>query len=211
MVETSVKRRRARSRPWLSVILALLAVAFIVAMVLTGSLPETRQLAKFEAKGVLKVPPEHVRRVELRVGEDAATFVRASDKAWVQSGRQGVLTGELLEHLTEAILLMHTSGPVRVMRRDEYHGTLLQEFGLDRPRYSVALFDGQRLLLEVSFGGHNPQDLLQYMQLKASDDIYLMSRFVGQAWEHLWEHVMDESVSRHRGECQRNSWRSSRC
>jgi hypothetical protein len=195
-VETSVKRRQARRRPWWSVTLALLAVAFMVAMVLTGSLRETRQLAKFEAKGVLKVPPEHVRRVELRVGEHTVTFVRAPNKGWVQSGRQDVATGELLEHLTEAVLLMHTSGPVRVMHRDEYHGTPLQEFGLDRPRYSLALFEGERLLLDVSFGGQNPQDLLQYMQLKGSDDIYLMSRFVGQAWEHLWEHVMEQSVSR---------------
>jgi hypothetical protein len=196
MVETSVKRRRARSSPWLSVALALLAVAFIIAMVLTGSLPETRQLAKFEAKGVLKVPPERVHRVELRVGEHMATFVRAPNKGWVQGGRQDVVTGELLAHLTEAVLLLHTSGPVRVMRRDEYHGIPLQEFGLDRPRYSLALFEGERLLLEVSFGGQNPQDLLQYMQLKGSDDIYLMSRFVGQAWEHLWEHVMEQAVSR---------------
>ena len=195
-METSVKRRQARRRPWWSVTLALLAVAFMVAMVLTGSLRETRQLAKFEAKGVLKVPPEHVRRVELRVGEHTVTFVRAPNKGWVQSGRQDVATGELLEHLTEAVLLMHTSGPVRVMHRDEYHGTPLQEFGLDRPRYSLALFEGERLLLDVSFGGQNPQDLLQYMQLKGSDDIYLMSRFVGQAWEHLWEHVMEQSVSR---------------
>jgi hypothetical protein len=196
MVETSVKRRQARGRPWLSVTLALAAVAFLVAMVLTGSLPASRQLAKFEAKGVLKVPPEHVRRVELHVGEDTATFMRAPDKGWVRNDRQDVVTGELLEHLTEAILLMHTSGPVRVMRRDEYQGTPWQEFGLDRPRSSVALSDGQRLLLEVSFGGHNPQDLLQYMQLKGSDDLYLMSLFVGQAWEHLWEHVMEQSVSR---------------
>jgi hypothetical protein len=195
-VETSVKRRQARGKPWLSVTLALLAVVFMVAMVLTGSLRETRQLAKFEAKGVLKLPPEHVRRVELRVGEHTVTFVRAANKGWVYSGRQDVATGELLEHLTEAVLLMHTSGPVRVMHRDEYHGTPLQEFGLDRPRYSLALFEGERLLLDVSFGGQNPQDLLQYMQLKGSDDIYLMSRFVGQAWEHLWEHVMEQSVSR---------------
>jgi hypothetical protein len=192
-VETSVKRRHARGKPWLPVTLALLAVAFIVAMVLTGSLRETRQLVKFEAKGVLKLPPEHVRRVELRVGEHTVTFVRAPNKGWVYSARQDVATGELLEHLTEAVLLMHTSGPVRVMHRDEYHGTPLQEFGLDRPRYSLALFEGERLLLDVSFGGQNPQDLLQYMQLKGSDDIYLMSRFVGQAWEHLWEHVMEES------------------
>jgi hypothetical protein len=114
----------------------------------------------------------------------------------MQSDRQDVVTGELLEHLTEAILLMHTSGPVRVMRRDEYHGTPLQEFGLDQPSCSVALSGGQRLLLEVSFGGYNPQDLLQYMQLKGSDDLYLMSRFVGQAWTHLWEHVMEQSLSR---------------
>jgi hypothetical protein len=193
MVETSVKRRRARGGPWVSVTLGLLAVAFIVAMVLTGSLPETRQLAKFEAKGVLKVAPEDVRRVELRVDEHTATFVHDANKGWVQSGRQNVVTGELLEHLTEAIRLMHTSGPVRVMRRDEYHGTPLQEFGLERPRYSVALSDGQRMLLDVSFGRHNPQDLLQYTQLKGSDDMYLMSRFVGQAWEHLWEHVMEAS------------------
>jgi hypothetical protein len=195
-VETSVKRRQARGRRWWSATLALLAVAFMIAMVLTGSLPETRQLAKFEAKGVLKVPPEHVRRVELRVGAHTASFVRAPDKGWVQSDRQGVVTGELLEHLTEAILLMHTSGPVRVMRRDEYHGTPLHEFGLDQPSCSVALSGGQRLLLEVSFGGFNPQDLLQYMQLKGSDDLYLMSRFVGQAWTHLWEHVMEQSLSR---------------
>jgi hypothetical protein len=195
-VETSVKRRQAPGKPWLSVTLALLAVAFIVAMVLTGSLRETRQLAKFEAKGVLRLPPEHVRRVELRVGEHTVTFVRAPNKGWVYGARQDTATGELLEHLTQAVLLMHTSGPVRVMPRDEYHGTPLQEFGLDRPRYSLALFEGERLLLDVSFGGQNPQNLLQYMQLKGSDDIYLMSRFVGQAWEHLWEHVMEQSVSR---------------
>ena len=195
-METSVTSRQARHKPWWSVTLALLAVAFMVAMVLTGSLRETRQLAKFEVKGVLKVPPEQVRRVELRVGKHTVTFGRAPDEGWVQSGRQDVATGELLEHLTEAILLLHTSGPVRVMHRDEYHATPLREFGLDRPRYSLALFEGERLLLDVSFGGQNPQGLLQYMQLKGSDDIYLMSRFVGQAWEHLWEHVMEQSVSR---------------
>jgi hypothetical protein len=195
-VETSVTCRQARGKPWLSATLALLAVAFMVAMVLTGSLRETRQLAKFEAKGVLKVPPEHVHRVELRVGEHTVIFGRAPNKGWVYSGHQDVATGELLEHLIEAVLLLHTSGPVRVMHRDEYHGTPLREFGLERPRYSLALFEGERLLLDVSFGGQNPQDLLQYMQLKGSDDIYLMSRFVGQAWEHVWEHVMEQSVTR---------------
>jgi hypothetical protein len=33
------------------------------------------------------------------------------------------------------------------------------------------------------------------MQLKHSDDLYLMSRFVGQAWEHLGEHVQGKPAT----------------
>jgi hypothetical protein len=195
MVETSLKPRQARSRRWLTITLALLAVAFIVAMVLTGSLPETRQLAKFEAKGVLKVPPDHVHRVELTIGERTATFVRVPDHGWVQGSSQDVVTGELHEHLLLAVLMMHASGPVRVLHRDEYRDTTLQEFGLDQPRYSVLLSDGQHVLLEANFGANNPQDLLQYMRLTGSDDVYLLSRFVGQAWEHIWEHVTQPTAA----------------
>ena len=61
----------------------LLAVGFLLAMILTGKLPETRQLARFEARGVLAVPPEQVRRVELHVGVHTITFMRLSDHAWV--------------------------------------------------------------------------------------------------------------------------------
>ena len=71
----------------------LLAVGFLLAMILTGKLPETRQLARFEARGVLAVPPEQVRRVELHVGEHTITFVRLSDHAgWVARGRSQSVT-----------------------------------------------------------------------------------------------------------------------
>jgi hypothetical protein len=192
MVETTMKLRRRRGRLWLSYVLALLAVGFMVVMALTGKLSETRQLAKFEARGVLSVLPEQVRQVELRLGAHTATFVRTPKGAWTRSGSQEVVSDELSSHLNEAVLFMHTSGPVRVMQRDEYSGTPLQEFGLDQPRCTVVLSDGGRILLEASFGAYNPQDLLQYMQLKNRDNVYLMSRFVGQAWEHLGEHLSDE-------------------
>ncbi len=87
------------------------------------------------------------------------------------------------------IAFMHTSRPIRVMHRDEYHSTPLHEFGLERPRCAVVLSDGRRALLEASFGTYNPQELLQYMQLRGDHNLYLMSRFVGQAWEHLGEHM----------------------
>jgi hypothetical protein len=191
MVETSVKPQRSRGRLWLSSVLALLAVGFMVVMALTGKLSETRQLAKFEARGVLSVPPEQVRQVELRLGAHTATFARTPRGAWAPSGSQEAVSDEISSHLNEAVLFMHTSGPVRVLQHDEYSGTPLQEFGLDQPRCIVVLSDGGRILLEASFGAYNPQDLLQYMQLKNRDNLYLMSRFVGQAWEHLGEHLSD--------------------
>jgi hypothetical protein len=194
-VETSIKPHRRHARRWRTVLLALLAGGFLLAMLLTGKLPETRQLVKFEARGVLAVPPEQVRRVDLHVGEYTTTFVRFSDHAWVGGKSQEPINGELQEHLEQAIVFMHTSRPVRVMRRDEYHSTPLHEFGLEQPRCAVALSDGRRVLLEASFGAYNPQDLLQYMQLRGDHNLYLMSRFVGQAWEHLGEHLGVRPVS----------------
>jgi hypothetical protein len=187
-----MKPRRRRGRLWLSYVLALLAAGFMVVMALTGKLSETRQLAKFEARGVLAVPPEQVRQVEVRLGAHTTTFVRTPKGAWAHSSSQEAVDDELSSHLNEAVSFMHTSGPVRVMQRAEYSGTPLREFGLDQPRCTVVLSDGRRILLEASFGADNPQDLLQYMQLKNSDNLYLMSRFVGQAWEHLGEHLRDE-------------------
>ena len=194
-METPVKPHWRHARRWRTVLLALLAVGFLLAMLLTGKLPETRQLVKFEARGVLAVPPEQVRRVDLYVGEYTTTFVRLSVHAWVAGKSQEPINGELQEHLEQAIVFLHTARPVRVMHRDEYHSTPLHEFGLEQPRCAVVLSDGRRVLLEASFGAYNPQDLLQYMQLRGDHNLYLMSRFVGQAWEHLGEHLGVMSVS----------------
>ena len=189
MVETSMKPQRRSARRWRTVLLALLAVGFLLAMILTGQVPETRQLVKFEARGVLAVPPEQVRRVELHIGTHTTTFVRLSDHTWVSGQSQEPIKGELQEHLEQAIAFMHTSRPVRVLHRDEYHGAPRHEFGLEQPRCAVVLSDAQRVLLAASFGADNPQALLQYMQLRGDSNLYLMSRFVGQAWEHLGEHL----------------------
>lgn len=188
-METPLKPQRKPMRRWRAMLLALLAVGFLVAMVLTGRLPETRQLVRFEARGVLAVPPEQVRRVDLHVRAHTTTFVRLSGHTWVAGEGQEPIDGELQEHLEQAIAFMHTSRPVRVMHRDEYTNTPLHEFGLEQPRCVVGLSDGRRVLLEASFGAYNPQDLLQYMQLRGDSNLYLMSRFVGQAWEHLGEHL----------------------
>src|SRR5262249_28531183 len=133
LVETSIKPYRRHHRRWRTALLALLAVGFLVAMVLTGQLPETRQLVKFEARGVLTVPREQVRRVDLHVGAPTPPLVRLSEHAWVAGKGQEPISGELQEHLEQAIAFMHTASPVRVMSRDEYHGTPRHAFGLEPP------------------------------------------------------------------------------
>ena len=108
-METSVKPHRRHARRWRPAFLSLLAVGFLLAMVLTGKLPETRQLVKFEARGVLAVPPAQVCRVDLHVGEHTITFVRLSDHTWV-SGKGQEPSGELQEHLEQAIVFMRLTG-----------------------------------------------------------------------------------------------------
>lgn len=194
MVETSLTGCAPRRWRWLPLLLALLAVAFLLLMARTGSLPPSRQLVTFVARGVLSVPPEHIGQVTLTAAGRTITCVRTPEQGWRHVNTQAVLTGELLQHLDEAIRFMHAAGPVRVLQQADYGETDLHDFGLHRPLYSVSLSAGPRVVLTAHFGTYNPQDLLQYMQLTGSNEVYLMSRFVGQAWEHIWEHLLHQMV-----------------
>jgi hypothetical protein len=126
--------------------------------------------------------------VAINMGERTIVFVRHPEHGWLQPDSHSTVSQELQEHLTMAVLLMHGSGPVRTLTRAEYEDTALQEFGLTPSRYSVVLADAHSTLLEAHFGVLNPAELLQYMRVSGSEEVYLMSRFVGQAWEHIWEH-----------------------
>ena len=45
-------------RQWWPAVAGAAALTFIAAMIVSGSLPESQQLIKFEAKGVMQVAPE---------------------------------------------------------------------------------------------------------------------------------------------------------
>ena len=78
---------------------------------------------------------------------------------------------------------MHVSAPIRVLERSEWAEQGLYEFGLDRPAYVATLYHGERRLLAAGFGSPNPQKVLQYMSLDGHDQVYVMSRFIGEEWE----------------------------
>ena len=161
---------------------ALLAVSLLTTMVVSGHLREGRQLVRFRPAGVMPEAPSEIDRVELRTATGRWVFVRVSH-GWraAQGGR--VLPGSTTSYLDDSIKFMHVSPPIRVMEHAEWASGGLREFGLDPPGYTATLFRGDSPVLGAEFGVPNPQKVLQYMKLQGRDQVYLMSRFIGQEWE----------------------------
>ena len=160
---------------------AMVALAFLVVMVVVGALPQQKQLVKFEAKGVLQLAPEQVNKVAIRAGDRAGLFVRTGDGWAREDGKP--LDGDTARRLSMAVQFMNTSGPVRVLEPTEFKGTDAKQFGLDQPRLSIVLFEGERPVLGAHFGGRNPDGMLEYVLVEGRQQLFLLSRFVGEEWE----------------------------
>jgi hypothetical protein len=166
------------------------ALAYLVGMVLTGAHPVQRQLVSFEANGVLKSPPERIRRVELSRGAQSAVVQRAGERIWATP--QGTELGaEAGKHVSMAVQVMHTSGPVRVISPAELEGVDAAGFELDHPKIVAKLYEGgDEPVLTIRFGARNPDGFLQYMQIEGDRSVYLMSRFVGEGWTASLERIV---------------------
>ena len=178
VVEAAIDRPRRLLAP----AAALLAVGVLAAMVVSGRLRESRQLVKFTPAGVMPESPVEIDRVELRTNTGRWMFVRGRE-GWQAAADGGAVAASLAVHLDDSIKFMHVSAPVRVMERAEWSPIGLREFGLDPPGYTATLYHRGVIVLGAEFGTPNPQQVLQYMKLAGRDQVYLMSRFVGEEWE----------------------------
>jgi hypothetical protein len=177
-----VEASLSRSRAFLAPTVALLALGLLAAMVSSGRIRENRQLVKPSVAGVMPESPVEIDRVELRATTGRWIFVRAP-QGW-RVGLEGrPVAASLALHLDDAIKFMHVSAPIRVMERAEWEPVGLREFGLDPPGYTATLYRRDTLVVGAEFGTANPQKVLQYMKLRGRDEVYLISRFVGQEWE----------------------------
>ena len=95
----------------------------------------------------------------------------------------GIAAAFVFDYLDDSIKFMHVSAPIRVMERAEWSPIGLREFGLDPPGYTATLYRRGTAVLFAEFGAPNPQKVLQYMKLGGSDQVFLMSRFIGEEWE----------------------------
>jgi hypothetical protein len=157
------------------------ALAYLITMVVVGALPEQKQLVKFEAKGVMKLQPELVSRVELQRGTETAILKRTAGGWTKEDG--SVVSAELGARISMGVQFMNTAGPLRTMDTPEIQGSNPRDFGLEPPRVRFKLFQADQPVLAARFGTHNFEDTAQYMALEGLPEIYLMSRFVGQEWE----------------------------
>ena len=173
-----------RSRRLLNLGGAALAVGFLVAMAMSGRVRESGQFVRFAAAGVLGDAPARVKRVEMTRNKERWVFARTAG-GWRREPDLPSVPPALATRLNDAIKFLHVSAPVRILTRQEWAEQGLSEFGLDRPVVSAALYEDDRRLLAVEFGSLNPQKVLQYMRIVGRDDLYVMSRFVGEEWERV--------------------------
>jgi hypothetical protein len=168
-------------RRWLAPAAALAAVGVLIMMIASGHVRENQQLIRTTAAGVMAEAPAEIDRIDLSRGAGHWTFVRTPD-GWRRAGGDAV-SRSLAAHLNDSIKFMHVSAPVRVMERAEWASSGLPEFGLLPPGYTAALYRRDAPAVIAQFGASNPQQVLQYMKLEGRDEVYLMSRFVGEEWE----------------------------
>ncbi len=161
---------------------ALMALAYLVAMLLSGALPERRQLIHAEANGVLRQAPESIARATVIADGVPSAFIRQGS-GWIKEGSARPVDAQFAETIDRAVKLMHTANPVRTLESEEVAGSRLADFGLDRPRLSITLEDAGGVVLTADFGAANNDGLLQYMRLIDRGDLYLMSGFVGKEWQ----------------------------
>ncbi|MFO1083251.1 MAG: hypothetical protein U1E21_01700 [Reyranellaceae bacterium] len=161
--------------------LAVLALAYLAAMVVTGAQPVQRQLVKFEAKGVLQLEPEAVQRIALGRGGQQVVLVRRREGGWAIEGGVAI-EGAAAARLETAVKFLHRSGPVREITAEELSGVDTRPFGLDEPVVVATLAGSGGRGLTVRFGALNPEGFLQYMRIDGDPKLYLMSRFIGAEW-----------------------------
>jgi hypothetical protein len=168
--------RAALSRSILP-LLALLGIAYLVAMIVLGAQPMQRQLVKFEASGVLRMAPQFAERVTLSRAGQQVVFIRAKGGNW--NREDGAAHGEAAPtHIETGLKMLHNSAPVREIELHELIGIDTRPFLLENPEVIIGVA-GSGHTFTARFGGLNPEGFLQYMQLDGDQRIYLMSRFIG--------------------------------
>jgi hypothetical protein len=158
---------------------ALGATAFLVALAFTGGRGGPG-LEPFKPRGLMMIPVEEVREVDVVAPRGHWHFVRTQD-GW--RATQGTATAGFEARLDDALKLLRNSGPDRVLTEAEVARAGAAQFGLAPPRLRITVSGADASVFAISFGITNPMGLSHYARLDGSSEIALLPAFVAEQWE----------------------------
>jgi Domain of unknown function (DUF4340) len=178
VVVAAVNRAFASS---LAIMAACLMAGLLGIIAVSGRWPVDAPRTHGEAGGILSLPPERVSRVEFSSGEQRAVFNRNSREEWLFN--DAPIEPTVAGHIDTAIRLLTISAPRRVLAATEYSRDQLAEYGLDPPRFALAVAEAGGNTTRVGFGEATPAQNSQYVRVVGRSELYLLPRDVGEEWQ----------------------------
>jgi len=165
-------------------LMSVVALGYLVVMYVSGAPPTHENRVTAEVEGVLELDPERIVAVDLTHDGMNLTF-RHRDGRWWDGTTGDRLAKSRAQLLQRAITFMHTAAPVRILPPEAIAAVTEETYGLDRRSLKVRLSGAGGLVLAAGFGRRANDGILQYMRMEGRGEIYLMSGFVGEAWNRL--------------------------
>jgi hypothetical protein len=159
---------------------ACLMIATISALSLTGRWPGGASIARYEPNGIVDLPTEQVRRVELAERGDLIVW-RPTSEGWTAEAAGA--DNAVGDHVETALRFLNVSAPLRVLGAGEFSDADIAEFGLDPPGQMIALVGADGSVTSVWFGALNMAQTSHYSRVVGRSAIYLMPRHVAAEWQ----------------------------
>jgi hypothetical protein len=165
----------------LGIMAACLMAGLLGVIAVSGRWPVDAPRTHVEAGGILPLASNRVSRVEFFGGEQRAIFSRNSRGKWLfnDAPTEPAIAG----HIDTAIRLLTISAPRRVLAASEYSPDQLAEYGLDPPRFVLAVAEAGGTITRVGFGEATPAQNAQYVSIVGRPELYLLPRDVGEEWQ----------------------------
>jgi hypothetical protein len=177
MVAAAVKPAFASS---IGIVAACVMVGLLGTIAVTGRWPLDAPRTHVEMGGILSLPLERIVRIEFSNGEHQCVFSRDARKGWLING---TATGPAAaDHIDTAVRLLTISAPRRVLAESEYNRGRLADYGLDPPRFVLAVVENSGNTVRLGFGEATPAQNTQYVRIIGRPELYLLPRDVGEEW-----------------------------
>jgi hypothetical protein len=161
---------------------AACAMAVLIGVIaVTGRWPVDAPRTHLEPGGILSVPAERIARVEFLAGGQHDLFTRDARERWLVNG--GPTGATVAGHVDTTLRLLNVAAPRRVLSGSDYSPGQLAEYGLDPPRFVLALSEPGGKITRVAFGEATPAQNAQYVRIIGRPDLYLLPRDVGEEWQ----------------------------